>query len=238
MKQLIALVSALSLAFFLGSAAEPTQQRTDKEVILAQRFSYPLRTCLVSGEKLGKRPTMVVVEKRLFMTCCDDCAGEVKKDVGKYAKIVEKAVIREQTKSYPSNMCLVSGEELGSMGDPIDVVRDNRLVRLCCKGCTKAFHKDPSKWFAKLDEKVIEKQMKSYPLDKCLVSNEPMTDAVNKVYGNTLVRFCCDSCVKVFEKSPQTFFASLREARAKRGKRPGDNGGDRGDAKRGEGKRG
>ncbi len=37
------------------------------------------------------------------------------------------------------------------MGEPINYVSGNRLVRLCCKGCIKTFRKDPTKFTAKID---------------------------------------------------------------------------------------
>ena len=37
------------------------------------------------------------------------------------------------------------------MGDPIDTVVAGRLVRLCCKGCTRALRKDPAKVVAAVD---------------------------------------------------------------------------------------
>ena len=36
------------------------------------------------------------------------------------------------------------------MGDPIDRLYGTQLVRLCCKGCVKAFQKDPAGVAAKV----------------------------------------------------------------------------------------
>ena len=51
---------------------------------------------------------------------------------------------------YPLKTCIVSGEELGSMGKPVTVVRDGREIAVCCKGCIKTFDKDPAKYLKKL----------------------------------------------------------------------------------------
>ena len=54
--------------------------------------------------------------------------------------------------SAAATKCPVSGEELGSMGDPIVVTHEGREVKLCCAGCRKRFAKDPAKYIKKLDE--------------------------------------------------------------------------------------
>ena len=52
---------------------------------------------------------------------------------------------------YPLDVCVVTGEKLGSMGDPIVIQHEGREVRFCCKGCPDTFRKDPAKYLAKLD---------------------------------------------------------------------------------------
>jgi hypothetical protein len=56
------------------------------------------------------------------------------------------------TRPYPLKTCVVSGEDLGSMGNPVVIVHDGREVKFCCKSCVKQFKKDPEKYLKKLDE--------------------------------------------------------------------------------------
>lgn len=53
-------------------------------------------------------------------------------------------------KPYPLKTCIVTGNELGSMGDPITEVYQGQQVKFCCKACIAKFHKDPAKYLAKL----------------------------------------------------------------------------------------
>lgn len=58
--------------------------------------------------------------------------------------------------AYPLKTCVVSDEELGGMGDPVDYVhkqagQPDRLVRFCCKMCVPKFEKSPAKYLAKID---------------------------------------------------------------------------------------
>jgi len=55
-----------------------------------------------------------------------------------------------EVKPYPLNVCIVSDEELGSMGDPIVFVNDGQEIKVCCDDCKAPFEKDPAKYLAKL----------------------------------------------------------------------------------------
>ena len=51
---------------------------------------------------------------------------------------------------YPLETCLVSGEKLGSMGEPVSITHDGREIRFCCDHCIPKFKEDPEKYLAKL----------------------------------------------------------------------------------------
>ncbi len=47
--------------------------------------------------------------------------------------------------------CPVSGEELGSMGEPVAVTVGGRSVYVCCRGCAKRAEADPAKTLATVE---------------------------------------------------------------------------------------
>jgi hypothetical protein len=47
-------------------------------------------------------------------------------------------------------ICPVSDASLDSMGDPVRVDVEGRIVFICCKGCTTALRNDPAKYLEKL----------------------------------------------------------------------------------------
>jgi hypothetical protein len=49
-------------------------------------------------------------------------------------------------------ICPVSGEPLGSMGEPIKLEVEGREVWICCAGCETAVRKEPEKHLAKLND--------------------------------------------------------------------------------------
>jgi YHS domain-containing protein len=69
-----------------------------------------------------------------------------------------RAAEDKEAKKYPLETCVVSGEKLGSMGDPYVFKYKGREVKLCCKGCLKDFNKEPAKYVKKLEEAEAKKK--------------------------------------------------------------------------------
>ncbi len=53
-------------------------------------------------------------------------------------------------KAYPLEVCIATGEELGSMGDPAVMVYNGQQIKFCCSGCVDDFKADPATHVAKL----------------------------------------------------------------------------------------
>lgn len=53
---------------------------------------------------------------------------------------------------YPLDVCIVSGEKLGSMGEPITIIHEGREIKFCCDSCPPRFEEDPEKYLNKLDQ--------------------------------------------------------------------------------------
>lgn len=49
---------------------------------------------------------------------------------------------------YPLEICVVSGEKLGSMGEPFVIDHGGTEVRFCCDNCLPKFNEDPAKYVA------------------------------------------------------------------------------------------
>jgi len=160
---------------------------------------FTATTCPVSGKKLGSmgEPISFVVEGgREVKVCCAGCEAPVKADPAKLLAKIDKQLIASQKEHYPMETCPISGKKLGSMGEPISFIVNNRHVQVCCAGCEAPAKADPAKMIAMLDKAVIAKQEKDYPFDKCPISGHELTAAktVNIVVGNQLVKACCAGC--------------------------------------------
>ena len=56
-----------------------------------------------------------------------------------------------KVKSYTSDLCIVTDNKLGSMGDPVSYVHNGQEVKFCCNPCIKKFKANPEKYLAKLN---------------------------------------------------------------------------------------
>ena len=127
----------------------------------------------------------------------------------------------EETKSgaYPLDHCVVSGQKLGSKGEPVVYNYKGREIKFCCKGCVGVFEKDPAKYIKMIDEAIIKQQTPTYPLTTCPVTGDKLGGKMGKpvdyVYNNRLVRFCCPGCIAKFEKNPQKYLSMIDEAAKK-----------------------
>lgn len=119
-------------------------EKIDAAVVEHQAPTYPLETCLISGDKLGDEPINFIYENRLIRFCCEMCVdGFLKNPNAGLAKLNE-ASVKAQLADYPAKTCPVTGADLGSMGKPIDMMVGHRLVRLCCAGCDKKVKANPA----------------------------------------------------------------------------------------------
>jgi hypothetical protein len=78
---------------------------------------------------------------------------------------VDAAWLAEARKNYALEVCAVSGEALGSMGDATEWVyrakgQPDRLVKFCCDGCMEDFLADPASGLAKIDAAAKKKAQK------------------------------------------------------------------------------
>lgn len=51
---------------------------------------------------------------------------------------------------YTSDLCIVTDNKLGSMGDPIIKVYGKQEVKFCCRPCVKKFEEAQERYLAKL----------------------------------------------------------------------------------------
>ncbi len=180
---------------------------------------YTLNTCAISGEALGSMGDAIVkvYDGREVKFCCSMCVPKFEKDLEASFANLDEQIIESQLPFYPTTTCVVSGEPLGGddMSDPINMVHNGRLVRLCCRMCTKDFKANPEAYIAKLDEAVIAQQSVHYPLTACPISGEAlgsMGDSIDVVYAGRLVKFCCMMCIPDFEKDPMATISKIDAA--------------------------
>lgn len=58
----------------------------------------------------------------------------------------------DESPTYPLKTCVVSGEDLDSMGKPFVFMYEGQEVQLCCKKCKKKFDSDPAAYIKKIED--------------------------------------------------------------------------------------
>jgi YHS domain-containing protein len=112
--------------------------------------------------------------------------------------------------------CPVSGEELGSMGEPVVYMHEGREIKFCCEACVEPFESNPAQYLAAVDAAMIEQQRPDYPLQTCVVTGMKlgsMGEPYAHMYRNHLVMFCCDGCIPAFQKDPAAYLKKIEQAR-------------------------
>jgi hypothetical protein len=183
----------------------------DKKTVAQQLMHYPIETCIVTGEKLGENAVNHVHNNRLVRLASAEAAATFKADPAKHLESLDKKIIEIQLADYPMDHCPVGGP-LGSMGEPVNFIYMNRLVRFCCGGCETSLVNDPAKYLTKLDKAYADAQRGAYRLDTCVVAGSKlgsMGEPVEIVAGTQLVRFCCKGCLPKFEADPQKYLSKL-----------------------------
>ena len=213
----IALTPSASAADAEKSAPAAEAKEGEKKAEKKVGDPYTLDSCPVSGEKLGSMgdPVVYDYQGREIRFCCKACVPKFEAEPEKYIAEIDKKMIEQPVAAYPLKNCVVSGEPMGGEhGKIIDVVYNNRLVRLCCKGCVRDLKNDPAAYIEKLDAAAIEQQKADYPLATCVVSGEPLGEKpVSRVVAGQLVQLCCNGCVKKLDKDPVGYLGKIDEAR-------------------------
>ena len=173
---------------------------------------YPLATDPVTGEKLNGNAVSHVHEQRHLRFNSEENVETFTADPAKYLKDVDAKLVEMQKERYPLTTCPVTGAELGSMGEPKEIVVGNRLVRLCCAGCEPKVRENPEPVIEKLDAAVVEQQSADYEATVCPVSGGElgsMGEPTNYVIAGRLVKLCCAGCVGTVEENPAAVLAKL-----------------------------
>lgn len=86
------------------------------------------------------KPILLISSLGLLLSSC-----------GKQETTTVEAPAALAASASTAEMCPVSGEELGSMGDPFIYVHEGREIKMCCEHCVPKFEKDPAKYLSKLE---------------------------------------------------------------------------------------
>jgi len=123
-------------------ASAPVQQTQSEDVVSSDKKSPQEDASL--PQSAGKETAVKQDESKTKGNAKDAAASEKK---------AKKETPVQEVTPYPLDTCIVTGNELGSMGDPVTFIHEKQEIKVCCKPCEKKFLKDPAKYLPNLNPK-------------------------------------------------------------------------------------
>jgi len=162
-------------------------ERINKAMVKDQLTYYPITTCIISGEPLVVDGESIarnmVYNNRLVRFCCKSCESEFKADPAASIEKLDERAADAQREHYPLSTCVVAGGDLGSMGEPFEMIVAGRLLRLCCGGCEGKVNADPAKYIAMIDL-AWQEQGEFLPTDEHDEHPKPKEDGEHGDHGD------------------------------------------------------
>ena len=110
----------------------------------------------------------------------------------------------DQVRSVVQGICPVSGQKLGSMGQPIKAKIGDEVVFLCCKGCLSG--KVKSEHWTTIHANFAKAQRICPVMKKALPTNPKST-----IVDGRIVYICCPPCAKKIQADSETFLKAVDE---------------------------
>jgi hypothetical protein len=157
----IALLLVASLALFAAGDPPAAPARVG--------YAWPLPTCIVSGEPLGDKPVVKVLEDakdpsvngREVRFCCEKCAATFDANRAKCLKDADAAIIAREMPAYTLTNCMMMPDEKLPAPDAKEqdgarsVVVGNQLVRVCCAQCERKVKRNPAAVLTKVQTALV-----------------------------------------------------------------------------------
>ena len=216
----------------LGSMGEPVKVQigdqnaylcckgcVDKQVqaehwaTIQANFAKAQGTCPIMGKPITAESEFTVVKGQKIFICCPPCTDKIKANVedslkkvnASYVSFVnaEKSAESDRLHAAAQAICPVSGQKLGSMGDPIKVkVGDDEHAFLCCKGC---IGKQINAEHWKTIQTNLAKAQGTCPVMGKKVDSSMESATVN----GRKIFVCCPPCIAKINADPNTYIAKL-----------------------------
>jgi hypothetical protein len=191
-------------------------------------FATAQGKCPVMEKELPANPKWTFVKGQIVYICCPPCTKKIQADPDTYltkvssyyqnslnASVSTAPATQKQTSTVallPTNrdqlkvavqgICPVSGNPLGSMGDPIKVQAGGMDLFLCCEGCKTG--KVNAEYWSTIRNNIAKAQGICPVMEKDLPANAKST-----VIDGQLVFVCCPPCTKKIEKEPAKFLGKI-----------------------------
>ena len=169
--------------------------------------------CPIMGKPVDASMTSTVVNGQQVFVCCPPCIPKIQADAtsalekvnANYAAFVasERQATSDGLHMAAQGICPVSGEELGSMGEPVKVkVGEDEHAFLCCQGCQRK-PIDAGHW-ATIQTNLATAQGTCPVMEKAVDASMKST-----VVNGRRIFVCCPPCIEKIQADPQAYIKKL-----------------------------
>jgi YHS domain-containing protein len=97
------------------------------------------------------------------------------------AEAADAAAVVEEAAPKMNKVCPISGHEIGSMGEAVEVEYNGKKYNLCCAMCKADFEKDPAKFAKMMDDAMAAEAAAaaSEVVDAAAVAGEAAVEAAS-----------------------------------------------------------
>ena len=113
------------------------------KIITLQKPYYPTDLCIVTGKKLGDDAVDHVHGNRLIRLADAEAVAAFAKDPATHEERLDFIIADTERDDYPLDTCVVAGSAFAEGKKPHEVIVGNRLVKVCCGGCTGKIRQEP-----------------------------------------------------------------------------------------------
>lgn len=177
------------------------------------RLAKAQGTCPIMGKPVDAKMESTVVKGQKVFVCCPPCIEKIESDPAsvltkvrsayKSFVIEERQARSDQLHASAQKICPVSGELLGSKGDPIKVkVGKNEHAFLCCQDCTGK--KLSAEHWKTIQSNLANAQGICPVMEKPVDASKPFAIA-----NGRKIFVCCPPCIEKIEKDPEVFVMTL-----------------------------
>ncbi len=201
------------VAFLCCKGCQGKQLSAEHWKTIQSNLAAAQGTCPIMGKAVDSTMKSTVVNGQQVFVCCPPCIakiqadaeGSLKKVKASYASFVaaQRQAKSDEMHAKAQGICPVTGQKLGSMGEPVKVkVGEEETAFLCCKGCVGKQIK-PEHW--KTIQANLAAAQKICPV---------MGKAVDASMKSTVVKgrkifVCCPPCIKKIQEDPEAYVAKL-----------------------------
>ncbi|MEL6105082.1 MAG: hypothetical protein AAFU85_03565 [Planctomycetota bacterium] len=201
------------VAFLCCKACQGNKIDPEHWAKIQVRLATAQATCPIMGKPVDAKMESTVVEGQKVFVCCPPCIEKIESEPATALRKVRSAYKRfveeerrtrsDRLHAIAQKICPVSGEPLGSKGDPVKVkVGKHEHAFLCCQECTGG-KLSAEHW------KTIQRNL-AKAQGTCPVMEKPVDETMSfAIVNGRKIFVCCPPCIEKIEKDPEDFVAKL-----------------------------